>query len=500
MHLHHKRKGLSMKKLYSVLVTTFLLGAIAAQSIDAMEKNIDQSTQAIGAMEIDQLTKVSLAHQSLLYYSMPMLINPERGMDFTDKIKIHDQMREITWKLRLNDTNQIHLSFRDQDLGSLEGIGDLLVSFFADKEKQFQLGDEKVSRRQIFADEMTFSLDNVVSLDFACTNITEIDASFVKFVKGLKNLQNISFVGNKLTVLPDDFLVNSSTLECVQFDGNKLIRLPELLFNNTPALKSVSFDRNRLTGFPHNFLNNPAELTYFTCSYNWITEFPEFFLSNAPKLSRFYCDYNSLRSFPSSFMLNSHKMYAMSFEHNEIAFLPSHFMLEATLLYSLNGNDNQLRAFPAGSLANTPKLQKITFHNNRLQVFHHDFLANAPELYEVELQNNQIVQFPTHFVGKSSHLNFINISDNQVSSLPSALDGLDFNYMRTFVIENNPPLKQAFTGDVSNPIAYGKRAYNRLKQAEIDERKKCLDKWAATKYSPRRNIGALKIDSFLSDL
>ncbi len=463
-----------MKKICFALAMTFL-GVFAVRSIGAME--LEQVRRSVGALQIDQFPKVTNSQVPLGRLTAPFLTSQGacREINFTDKIKIKGETREITWKLSLNEKNQIGLSFRNQKLSSLEGIAAYLESFFADKE-QFFYGERKIAKADIFPREIRVSLDNIVSLNFACNDIAEIDATLVKFITRLTNLKEINFSGNWLRFLPDDFLVNSSTIERVELQGNKLTKLPALLFNNMPALKIVSFDRNCLIRFPDNFLSNTPALAFFNCSYNQIVEFPEAFLSNAPRLATFICDYNKLKSFPPRFMVKSQEICSMSFEHNDIMALPLHFMVNATALCRLNGNDNQISAFPDGALANTPELERIMFRNNKLKTFHDNFLANAPKLLEVKLQNNQIVQFPAQFVGKSPHLYFINISDNKVSALPAALDKLDFDYRITFVTENNL-LAQAFTARVSHFIGCGKVRYDRIKQLEVEERQKNLEAW-----------------------
>ena len=89
------------------------------------------------------------------------------------------------------------------------------------------------------------------------------------------NLKTLNLHSNRITDLPENFLISQYNLETLTLNQNCLFRLPKKI--KAPKLETLKLHQNKLKYLPENFGQYLCKLSNLNLSRNEITQLPKTF-------------------------------------------------------------------------------------------------------------------------------------------------------------------------------------------------------------------------------
>ena len=240
-------------------------------------------------------------------------------------------------------------------------------------------------------------LQYISVLDLAGNNIQLID--FTGFRS--KNLSSLTLSHNDISIIQaSDFdPLQNASIDYFSFVGNKISILPDGVFSALKHVQYLRFNRNLIEVFSIKPFLGMTSLKYLDLSYNNISiilpidhRTTQNDTENLPPLIKIYLQENIIQSIPSGAFQGLDK------------------------LQELNIDQCHLRNLHNQSFTGLPALQTLNLMNNKLAVISSDPFLTLPQLKTLKLSLNKFKYFSPSYV-KSDKLEALELSRCQIQAM-----------------------------------------------------------------------------------
>ena len=149
------------------------------------------------------------------------------------------------------------------------------------------------------------NVSKLEELELIFSNIQKIDGS----IKYLSNILMIDLGFNKLTLLPDNFSDNFTSLKELNLSGNQLKKLSDNFSTNPKSLEKSYFMGNKFTSLPKDFSTGLKNLKTVSLSSNEFKKLPDSFSLGFTNLKIFGLAGNQLTTLPDNFSVGLKNLY-----------------------------------------------------------------------------------------------------------------------------------------------------------------------------------------------
>ncbi|XP_017769808.1 PREDICTED: leucine-rich repeat-containing protein 1 isoform X2 [Nicrophorus vespilloides] len=273
------------------------------------------------------------------------------------------------------------------------------------------------------------TIENVKTLDFSRTSISEVPPEVFNFERTLENLY---LDGNKIVELPRT-LFQCEELRYLDISDNEIQLVPTLV-SKLVNLQTLNISRNCLkhSNIPVN-IHRCQKLTVLDMSSNTLDKLPEG-LTSLVNLQELYLNDTYIEFLPANFgRLNNLKI--LELRDNNLSALPKSLRrLNALVRLDLSNNDFTDMPEVIASMVN---LKELWLNGNCITSIILG-IGNLLELQDFDASKNDIETVPSE-IGRCTKLTSLILSHNLIKDFPPVLEGmkvlqtlkLDFNCLES---------------------------------------------------------------------
>ncbi|KRT85992.1 hypothetical protein AMK59_1546 [Oryctes borbonicus] len=283
------------------------------------------------------------------------------------------------------------------------------------------------------------TVENVRTLDFSRTSLTEVPADVFNFERTLETLH---IDGNKIIELPRT-LFQCEELRYLDVSDNEIHTIPTLI-SKLINLQTLNISRNLLkyTDIP-NSIHRCQKLTVLDLSSNILDKVPEG-LSSLINLQELYLNDTYIEFLPASFGRLSN-LTILELRDNNLISLPKS-LRRLTSLVRLDLSNNDFSEMPE-MIGNMQNLKELWINGNCISAISIN-IGNLHNLIDFDASKNDIEIIPKE-IGRCTKLTSLILSHNLLNSIPSVIGNL--KQLQTLKLDYNCLESLPYKiGDLSN--------------------------------------------------